>query len=223
VLIVNDIDMSQIDTIQHGPTPGPAGQRRSVVLERVPNLSRPTTPQLRPVIDQAPTPGNCGIMRFVIHWEISRNSNALNGGFVIQDITFTWRNVNCSGVEVPDGTGKLSPLHYFEAWRFLPGTRNIAPADGNVDIFQWANDDPTGCTVDNVRINAVARYHDNVSTLPAHMIRNNPATFANNLQSSTTDPAVAGSVSRPVQHQLQFHWNCCPCSSSPTVVDSHTP
>jgi outer membrane protein OmpA-like peptidoglycan-associated protein len=222
-LTANGISPAQIDVLEHGPTPGPATLRRSVVLERVPGVSRPAVPQLTPVVTVAPTPGICGDMNFVITWVLSRNSSAVNGGFVIQDITFNWNVLDCTGAPVPNPDPRTSPLHYFEAWRAAPGTTALSPVA--TDTFFWPGAAPWGggCTDGTVSITATARFHDNVAALPAHMVTPNPATFAGGLQSSVTDPALGGNVSRPVAHELSFHWTCCPCSSSPTVVDSHTP
>ncbi|MCM3904081.1 MAG: DUF4157 domain-containing protein [Pyrinomonadaceae bacterium] len=229
VLNAHGIGPSQIDTFEHGGTPGPAAQRRSVVLERQPGVSRPTVPQLTAVVTTAPTPGVCGdpppanIMNFVITWVLSRNSDATNGGFVIQDVTFNWNVVDCTGTQVPNADPRTSPLRYFEAWRAAPGTAVLTPAA--TDTFSWPAQSPWdgGCTDGTVSISATARFHDDVAALPAHMVTPNLATFAGGLQSSTVDPALGGNVSRPVTHELSFHWTCCPCSSSAAVVDSHTP
>jgi hypothetical protein len=222
-LAANSIDRGKTDLLKHGPTPGPAAQRRSVILERVPGASRPVVPQLTPVIDIGPTPGACGDNNFVIHWEISRNSDVTNGGFIIQDITVTWSEFDCAGN--PNNvqfSGLPSPVHYFEAWRVNPGSKTIPAIDGNTDTFNVTNN--PGCTSGQVTFQAVAAFHDNVATVPSPpMSRFNPNTLANNLQSSVTDPHVGGNISRPVVHNLTWHWNCCPCQSAPSVVDTHTP
>lgn len=215
---------TQIALVQHGETPGPASERRSVVLERVPGVSRPVVPQLSAVVSAGPTPGICGGMNFVIRWQLSRNS-ATNGGFVMQDVGFLWDVRDCSGVSVPNPDPRTSPLRYFEAWRVAPNSQNLSPV--TTDTFFWPSNLPWagGCTDGDVTITATARYHDNVpvADMPAHMVANNPATFAGGLRSSLTDPNLRGNISRDVPHSLTFHWVCCPCQSSPTVVDQHTP
>lgn len=224
ILRARGIAPGQIEVFKHGEVAGPPAERRSVVLERDPATSRPIVPQLIPSIAAGPTPGVCGVMDFVTRWQISRNASP-RGGFVVQDLTITWDNRDCAGNEVPDATGKVSPLHYFEAWRVLPGSTTFDAADGDTDHFVWVNDDPSGCTTDRVTFTGVARYHDDVAVadMPAHMTRFNSNTFAGGLRASLTDPALGGNVSRPVDHSLRFSWDCCPCQSSLTVVEQHTP
>lgn len=217
------IQPGQINILKHGATAGPAATRRSVVLELAAGVSRPVVPQLTGTVSVGPTAGVCGAMNFVIQWSLSRNSSAANGGFIIQDITFTWDVRDCTGTSVPNPDPRTSPLNYFEAWRVLPGTTTITPV--TTDTFFWPGASPWagGCTDGEVDITATAQYHDDVAALPAHMVTPNAATFAGGLQSSLTDPALGGNVSRPVPHRLRFHWTCCPCSSSPTVVDDQVP
>jgi hypothetical protein len=225
-LIDNGVDSGQTEILNHGATRGPAASRRSVVLERTPGASRPSVPQLNPVVNIAPTPGICGDMNFVIHWEISRPSNAANGGFVIQDITISTDESDCAGAKVTP-PGPASPVHYFEAWRVNPGTRIFSAADGNTDTFGSVlgtiNLATLACIRGSISFRAVATYFDNVPALPAHMVRKNPATFAQDLRSSVTDPVQGGTASRPVFHNLVYNWNCCPCRSAPSTVVSHRP
>jgi Domain of unknown function (DUF4157) len=224
VLTGRGITASQIEILRHGATPGPARERRSVILEMDPAVSRPVVPQLSVSVDTGPDPGVCGGMNFVIHWELSRNS-AANGGFVIQDITFLWDVVDCDGLPVPNPDPRTSPLRYFESWRVLPTSRTFDAADGNTDTWFWPDAAPWagGCTDGEVTITSTAQYHDDVAALPAHMVRNNAATFAGGLRSSLTDPALGGNVSRSVARRLRFNWTCCPCSSSATVLDEVAP
>ena len=214
------IDPGAIDILEHGPTPGPARTRRSVVLEPVPAVSRPVVPQLTATVVTAPTPGDCGTMNYVIQWGLTRNSDAANGGFVIQELTRTFTDDDCTGTPIPRTLP--SGLHYYEAWQVNPGSTTFLAADGSTDTFSLTRGGPT-CATGTQTFTGIATYHDNVATLPAHMVRFNPATLANALRSSITDPALGGNTSRPVTHTLTFHWDCCPCSSSPTVVDSHNP
>ena len=239
-LIANGVPATKISTVAHGETDEFSTtnfirNRRAIISRHTP-LGSPTpptpTPTLTPpipaapaprlsaVVTTAPTPGNCGSMNFVITWNLSANS-APAGGFVIQDITFTWNETDCANNAVPDPGGRTSPLRYFEAWRVAPNSTNLSPV--TTDTFSWASGLPSGCTKDTVTVVATAQYHDNVAALPAHMVANNPSTFAGTLQSSLTDPATGGNTSPVVPHRLTFRWNCCPCSSKPTVVEAHTP
>lgn len=218
-LLAAGVQQSQIEVRAHGPTPGPATQRRSVVLERNPGVSRLPTPQLTVTVTTL-NPGTCGNMNFVVRWGITRNSTA-NGGFVIQDLTINWNEVDCTGNPVPDPAGHVSPLRYFEAWEVLPNSTNFSGTDGNTDTFAWAPG--TACSVDTVTFTGVATYHDDVVALPATMTRSNANTKAGTLRSSLGNPNLGGNLSRPLDHNLRFRWDCCPCQSSPTVVVSHTP
>jgi hypothetical protein len=222
VLNGNGILPGQIDVLEHGPTPGPAAGRRSVVLERVPGVSRTVVPQLQ-IASAGPVPGLCGAMNFVSTWSLSRNAHATNGGFIVQDLTIDRDVVDCTGAAVPSTDPRPTHLRYFEAWRVAPGTTIITPAP--TDTFRASGAPPVGggCTDGSISFTGTARFHDNVAALPAHMVTPNAATYAGLLQSSLADPALGGNVSRSVAHELSFHWTCCPCSSSPTIVDTHTP
>ena len=211
--------MGLLDTnITTAPPVGPAP---------IPNIPAPsgTAPTLTPTVTTPPAPGNCGNMNFVVRWDLSGNSSR-RGGFIIQDITITWNEVDCAGAPVADPAGHVSPLRYWEAWRVDPRSTTVTPV--NTDTFAWAPGLGTGCTVDAVAFNGVAQYHDNVAALPDHMTAGNAATKAGILQSSTADPNVGGDVSPAVAHTLNFHWGCCggpggTCAVTPTVVDGHTP
>ena len=193
----------------------------------IPNVPAPsgTAPALNAVVTTAPTPGNCGIMNFVVTWNLSANAGT-RGGFIIQDLTITWNEQDCAGNPVADPQGHVSPLRYWEAWRVAPNSPTSTPV--TTDTFQWAPGLGTGCTNDTVRFNGTAQFHNNVAALPNHMTANNPATKAGILQSSTSDPNVGGDTSAAVVHTLDFHWTCCVpffgfCFPNPTVVDGHTP
>ncbi len=221
VLLGKGVSASQIRIFSHGATPGNAGLRRSVVLERDPPVSRAAVPQLSATVVTA-TPGACGGINFVIQWNLSRDSTPL-GGFIIQAVSFVWSVIDCTGTPVPNPDPRTSPLQYFEAWRVAPNSRSLSPV--TTDTFFWPDVNPWGggCTDGVVSITGIAQYHDNVDTLPPHMVANNAATFAGILQSSLTDPALGGAVSNTFDHRLAFHWTCCPCSSSPTVIDDRAP
>ena len=220
------VQASKIRLLKHGPTPGAARQRRSVVLERTPGVSRLAVPQLHAMVTTGPTVGICGESTFIIRWSLSRNSST-NGGFVIQDVTFRWSVRDCNGAAVPNPDPRTSPLHYFEAWRVPPNSTspNATAFTVDTDRFFWPGNAPWagGCTSGEMTISGIARYHNNLAALPAHMAPFNPSTFANDLLSSTTDPNLGGDVSRSVNHRLRLRWRCCPCQSSPTVVVDHTP
>jgi outer membrane protein OmpA-like peptidoglycan-associated protein len=224
ILEQNGIPPAQIHLFAHGPVPGPDRQMRSVVLERDPNVSRPVVPQLTPNILTGPDPGICGAMNFVIQWDLSRNAGA-QGGFIVQELTISLFVQDCDGnINVMPFA---NPLHYFESWRVLPNSTNFDPLDGSTDTFMAAGSPPVGggCTDGTIVFSGIAHYYDNVpnANMPAHMVRNNPATAAGGLRSSVTDPAIGGNISRPFIHTLSFQWTCCPCQSSPTIVDEHTP
>jgi hypothetical protein len=218
-LVANGIDPLHIDILRHGPTTGPAARRRSVVLERIPGASRPVVPQLSSVITTPLAPGACGGINLVAQWQLNRNSAAA-GGFVVQEINESWNVQDCTGVPVANPDPRTSPLRFFEAWRVPTASTSGSPFTS--DTWFWPSAAPWagGCMNGTVTIQGHARYFDNLAALPAHMIVNNPATFSGSLQSSVTDPALTVAASRPVNRSLRLHWTCCPCSSSPTIVDS---
>jgi peptidoglycan hydrolase-like protein with peptidoglycan-binding domain len=194
-----------------GPAAGPAANPATPAGDG-------TAPTLSANVTTAATPGNCGTMNYVVTWQLSGNAGA-HGGFVIQDITITWNEVDCAGNPVPDPQGHVSPLRYWEAWRVAPNSQTFSPVQ--TDTFSWSSGLATGCTVDTVTFVGVARYHDNVAALPGHMTAGNAATKAGGLQSSVADPNVGGNPSPPILHLLFFSWNCCnagACNVTPTVT-----
>jgi hypothetical protein len=218
---------NRVNTFQHGPTAGPASAERSVILEMASGINKPPTPQLTADSPLTLTNG-CNDTTCDIDWKLSRKSGR-TGGFILQDITITFLVQDCNGQTVTFPVS--SPLHYFEAWNVFPNSTNIDPADGSTDTFDFKVTPPPGkrfaCTTGRAVYSAVAHYHDNVAVLPGHMQRFNPATVANNLRSSLTDPALGGNISRSVPHNFAFHWNCCPCPANPgpstSAIDSRTP
>jgi outer membrane protein OmpA-like peptidoglycan-associated protein len=231
-LISQGVPAARLATVAHGETDEFSAtdlvrNRRSIISRHPPAAAAPpgAAPQLTATVNTGPNPVNCGEVEFIIDWSISGNSAAVNGGYVIQDITFTWDTRDCSGTTVPNPDPRRSPLRYFEAWRVDPNSRNFT-VDGSGDRFfwpgnrPWAGADSTG----NLTVMATAHYHDNVAALPRHMIVNNPRTFAGGLRSSLTDPALGGNVSQAVEHRLLTHWDCCPRGQRrATIVDGHTP
>ena len=202
-------------------------------------------PQLKAVFIPPLETGNYGKVSFGIRWEISRNSDARQGGWVVQHLTDTWNNLECDGKQVrnpnPQDPRTKSPVKFFEAWRVAPNSKSIG-SDENVvadaigkDHFEvnynedednrpWAGN----CMNGSYTKDATARYHDGVpeKAMPAHMKRNNPDTLAGDLRSSIKDPNLDGNISQPVKHNLKVHWKCCPCQTGTkceTKVDSHVP
>lgn len=217
------ISPSQIRIIAHGPTPGPEDERRSAILELDAPFTRLPTPQLTGSVLTEPRPGPCADVYYEVMWDISRDSHAVEGGFVVQQVTITRSadaDVDCDGN--PVAWSHPSPLTYYEAWRVLPGGRRFLESSDTDEFFVARPG--TVCGTGSVRWTAMATYFDGVATLPAHMIPDNPATVAGPLRSSLTDPALGGTPSRSVPHELAISWNCCPCDrSSPTVVGAYTP
>ena len=220
LLVGKGIPESRINTVQHGATAGPAASERSVILELASGVSRQTVPQLT-AIPQTVASNGCSDLTFPIVWDLSRKA-APTGGFILQEITITRLAFDCNGLLIPSKRF-ANPVHYFEAWPVTGGTTTITPANTDTFHFQTQAPDHTTCTSGVAVFSAVAQYHDNVSALPGTMIPSNPATPAGILPSSLANPNLGGNVSRSVPHELSYHWNCCPCSSSPNVIDSKTP
>jgi hypothetical protein len=238
VLHERGIPLQNIETIKHIRPACPPKTPWGVVLELVEMIpsvgkrktrpvKRPMIPQLTAKVDLAPTPGNCGIMDFVIHWEISRKSDAKKGGFVVQEIFNRGKMIDKNGKESV-GQG----IHYFEAWRVDPDSMSFDKY-GNGDTFNLKMPDPAGYngTDGSVIYEGTARYHDGVSEaeMPKHMVRqdllppNLRTTTAGMLLSSTTDPNLDGNISRPVSHRLSWHWTCRSGKPSLSVVDDQVP
>jgi hypothetical protein len=161
-------------------------------------------------------------MNFVINWQLGSNAGP-KGGFVIQDVLFTWRTRDKKGKDVPNPDPRVSPLRYFEAWKVAPKSKALSPVA--TDTFFWPGAAPWAGNNSKGRVTIAAQAHffDDVKALPAHMVANNAATFAGILQSSLADPALAGQSSGTVAHSLAFHWDSTKVANSPTVLDAHTP
>jgi outer membrane protein OmpA-like peptidoglycan-associated protein len=214
------IPHSQIEILAHGPTPGPVDDRRSAILERYPRIERPPTPQLTGSVLTAPEPGFCGDVFYELMWDISRPSHAVNGGFVVQEVTITFSEEDCSDEPLP--WEFVSPLHYYEAWRVNPGEHHFDTTDDDTDQFYLRRTDTIPST-GSVHWTAVATYYDDVADLPSHMVRHNLDTVAGPLRSSLMDPMLAGIPSRGVRHTLSITWDCCPDQSRPTEIGPYTP
>ena len=186
-------------------------QKGSAGIQRQPKPGQgPMIPQLKAVIDDGPTPGKNGKVEFIIHWEISRNSDARRGGWVVQNLTETWNNLECDGKPArndnPKNPKTISPMKFFEAWQVDPNSKTIGRGEPgkNQDYYEWNYDElednrpwAGNCIDGSVTIEGTARYHDGVPKdgLPKHMIKENPKTFGGLLTSSTTDPNLDGNIS----------------------------
>lgn len=218
VLVGKGVAVGQTTVFSHGPTAGTPRDRRSVVLERIPAMSRPAVPQLSTTVVSGPNRGACAIIDLDARWQLGRNA-AANGGYVVQEATRTYGITNCHGGPV---SGALpNPLTFYEAWRVAPNSRTFDAADGDIDTWSWTANLGGPCTDGWVRMDGRARYYDDVpvADMPAHMVRNNNNTLSGGLRSSTTNPNLGGNPSREVVRLFSFSWTCCPCQSSATVVE----
>ena len=70
------------------------------------------------------TLGDNGAFNWRIQWGIG--PEAKKGGYIIQEVTWTWSVTNQKGEEVPNELNLKSPVHYWEAWK--------VPAKSHLDI-----------------------------------------------------------------------------------------
>jgi hypothetical protein len=200
--------------VAHGKTPpakSPPKQEPAV----------PVIPQLSAKPSYVNNEG-CSDLTFGINWDLSHNSSP-KGGFIVQEVTITHMAVDCHGHPVP--VKFKSPLHYFEAWQVLPNSTEVAPENADGFHFNVETPDHTAHTIGAIVFSAAATYHDNVSPdeMPDHMVRRNPHTAAGILLSSTNDPRLGGTISKPIPHELSYHWSCCEPGMKPNVIDKQTP
>jgi RHS repeat-associated protein len=182
----------------------------------------------------APTPGFCGAFSWTIMWQLDKPSK--DGGYVMQDVTGTFRVWDCTGKEITQkswtfrnpATGKMNtwqnPLHYWEVWKV--GKNKKAP-NPNGDTFSWI---AMGCNEGTATMEGKARFYDGVDKLPKEggWEANNPKTGAGILWSTVDDPTGSKPFDKggtdPIDHILKAKWNCCPgTKSTVTEILSHTP
>jgi hypothetical protein len=221
-----------VGNIQRAPeSAGPKKKEPSAVPKRPAPSSPPKTalpqapakaPELKPVA-LLTNDNHCGDMSFMINWELSKDAAAA-GGYIVQDITITYLVFDKFGR--PVYRQEKSPLHYFEAWRVLPNSKEMDPGSTDNFSFDIHTPDHTASTQGVVYFTAVAQYHDNVSQeeMPEHMVSGNKHTVAGLLLSSTRDPKLGGNVSKSVPHEFYFHWNCTkPGLDHTNVIDKQIP
>ncbi|OVE80883.1 hypothetical protein BVY04_04635 [bacterium M21] len=157
---------------------------------------------------RSPKIGKCGLVKAIWRFAIAGTVSKL-GGYIVQEVTFTWAVKSCQGKPVSVTAGGLSsPVHYWEAWRVQPD--GSIPGGGS-DTFAW-NGNHT-CSTGTLSIVASAVYHDGVRALPATMVKRNRNTYAGRLPSSTTNPNLGGTKSAAISHVLKTKWDCCPARS----------
>ena len=153
----------------------------------------------------APT-STCGRFNISITWGLSGGrSHPINGGVIIQKVTFTWGIVECKGSRHVE-KGFPSPLTYYEAWRVPPGSSLPSTAGGS-DTLGWNSMELLRCGF--VSIEAQATYYDNAS-IPDSFISNNGFTFAGpELPAGLGDPGIGGTPSNTVTRYASNSWKCC--------------
>jgi hypothetical protein len=158
-------------------------------------------PQLKGIAS-APTPGNCGEMRWETRWELSEYGR---GGFVIQEVH--WREHlqrYCDRQWTED-----SEKTYSEAWWVVKNGKTPSNDDAVPDTM--GRKIPHEANRGSIEIDATAQYYDDVAEaeLPADMVRFNPDTNAGSLRSSLNKPILDGKASKPIPHYIKFEWDCC--------------
>jgi hypothetical protein len=182
----------------------------------------PRAPDLKPVA-LLTNDNHCGDMSFMINWELSKDAAAA-GGYVVQELTISYLVFDKFGR--PVYREEKSPLHYFEAWRVLPNSKDMDPGSTDNFSFDIRTPDHNASTLGFVYFTAVAQYHDNVSPgeMPDHMVSGNKHTVAGQLLSSTRDPRLGGYVSKAVPHEFSFHWDCTkPGNDHSNIIDKQIP
>jgi RHS repeat-associated protein len=161
--------------------------------------------QLRPITVTAPTPGNNGAFNYVIDWAL--NKPTPTGGYIVQDIQWTWSVKNNAGGNVPEPSKLPSPVQYWEVWQVPKNAMRTT-----TDVDSWNQASYPGCTEGNIAIHAVAWFFDNYK-LPdsAGFKAKNAKTFAHNLLSTTTNPKLPQPDSNFVSRSLEATWDALGC------------
>ena len=168
--------------------------------------------------------GWCGGAWWAIQWLLDDKSKA--GGWIMQDVTFTWKIQNCAGQDITANFIRLpNPLHYWEVW---PVPRNSKVPNMNGDIFSTGNGYGL-CTKGEISIEGSANFFEGNVRLPAGggWRSPNPAALAGILYATTTDPTSKDPFKNPdtlsIDHILKISWNCCVNVARRTQLVDQTP
>ncbi|MCH8987737.1 MAG: hypothetical protein IIA92_02910 [Chloroflexi bacterium] len=120
-------------------------------------------------------------------WGVGFNTTG-RGGWIVQDIATTWRGENALGNAIPN---PITP-HYWEAWA-VDGVGNITPNNGAVNDYWNLPNSQAALGAAEGHWSAKGKlYFSTTDPATQGFTRNNPATNAGLLLSSTTAPAGLG-------------------------------
>lgn len=168
---------------------------------------------------RGPKAANCGSYEWVIQWVLAQKSTA--GGHAVQHLTAAYDIKDAAGKDVTVATMGQAKWDYWEAWPFNANQKVTTFAEGGDIEDDGYSDKDMGSTKGRIVVTGDAQFFEGLNPLPTVFKKNNPATQAGILASSTTDPKLTGGTAS-VAHNLTVEWDCA-ATSSPTKIASHSP
>jgi hypothetical protein len=165
-----------------------------------------------------PTDKGCGEMEWLVAFELPRPAG--NDGWIIQQINRSY-DIRESNGSVADAALNAPKPTYWEAWPVKRGATITAnrydpTSDPDGRTYDDSFDQPRRpFTKGEFRVVALAKFYE--GPLPSTFIKNNPATKAEDLPSTTTRPSFwdgTGTV-----HNLTVVWDCTK-SVSPSKIST---
>lgn len=166
-----------------------------------------------------PDVGDCGEFSWQVNFKLPKPSPA--GGWFVQEVNVQRAATDCTGA--PD-TANSHGSHYWEAWHVAPGgTEDELVAAGTFNFAdQYSMPASADGTSGTCSYTGRVKFHEGL-TLPSTFIPNNPATFAQDLPSTTINPHLPGGT-RALAHSIAGRWDCCPAgTANATTITSRTP
>lgn len=209
------------------PLRPPLRPRPPVMLPDAPTapVRRPGNPALEINNIHGPRGYDCGRSEWGIQWILARKSEA--GGHVVQHVVTSYAIQDATGHDVTVRIMGQAKSDFWEAWPFNPGQKVTTFAEsGDVEDDNYTTMGMTfGKTMGVIVITGDAKFYEGLTELPGGFRKNNPATFAGPLASTTTDPGLReGSAS--VAHNLTVMWDCTEPETGfnhDTDIVSHAP
>jgi hypothetical protein len=138
-------------------------------------------------------------------WKVKFNLNdaSAKGGWVVQKITYDQVVINCP--DVPYINKKIT---YWEAWRVSAGAKGDSERlSGKFNFDDQYSSPNYPDTRGSTNITGEVKFFEGLD-LPAGFTKNNNATYAGGLPSTTDKPAFWDNTNS-AGHDLGYVWNCC--------------
>ncbi len=180
------------------PGVAPAGSNANLTMETV----------------EGPKKDPCGGFDWKVKFTLKETSK--KGGWIVQQLTRDASIFTC-----PGGIVEHTKLTYWEAWHVMPGTKGDSATLAGLYNFDDEFREPSHpSTYGTVTFTGEVKFFEDLD-LPATFIRNNKATYAHSLPSTTAKPDF-WSDKETAPHSLTTTWNCCDGNSITSLETTPT-